>query len=75
MSDYNVLIHLHKKHLPLVGQGVDVAMVTDSTHPQHHSHRSTHIPVTDFNPAEKYLTELEVNVTECTCVLVCMRGV
>ena len=62
LTGYNVLIHLHKKHLPLAAQGVDVTMTTtDSTHSKK-SHRGhpTHFPITDFNPVEKYLRELEV---------------
>ena len=61
VTGYNVLIHLHKKHVPLAAQGVDVAMTTDSAHSkQSRRGHPTHFPVTDFNPAEKYLAELEV---------------
>jgi U3 small nucleolar RNA-associated protein 22 len=65
MTDYNILIHLHKKHLPLASHGVDVAVATGSTHPKHSSRaRPTHFPITDFNPVKKYLTELESAFSE-----------
>ena len=69
LRDYNVLIHLHQRHLPLLEQGVDVTMATrDPTH-KAHTHRMgrtkcSHLPVVDFNPAQQYLRELEV----CHCL-------
>ena len=62
LTGYNVLIHLHKKHVPLAPLAVDVAMETGSTHTKHSSSKEpTHFPVTDFNPVEIYITELEVS--------------
>ena len=61
LTGYNILIHLHKKHVPLVAQSVDAVMETGSTHSKKSSRiNPTHFPITDFNPVEKYLTELEV---------------
>ena len=70
MTGYNVLIHLHKKHLPLAAQGVDVAMATDSTHSkQSRRGHPIHFPITDFNPVEKYLKELEVRNSTMTSII------
>lgn len=65
LQDYSVLIHLHKRHLPLSEQGVD-AMATGSTHRTHPmKHRKySHMPVVDFNPVDKYLSELEATFSE-----------
>ena len=58
---YNVLIHLNKRHLPLATQAVDVAMETSSAHTKHSSRKKpAHFPITDFNPVEHYLADLEV---------------
>jgi U3 small nucleolar RNA-associated protein 22 len=60
LTGYNVLIHLTKKHVPLAALAVDVAVETGSTHTRNSSQKDpTHFPVTDFNPVEKYLAELE----------------
>ena len=63
LDDYSVLIHLHKRHLPLAHQAVD-PVETGSSH-QSHEHkrqRFTHLPVVDFNPVQNYLRELEVGI-------------
>ena len=66
LTGYNVLIHLTKKHVPLAALAVDVAVETGSTHTRNSSQKDpTHFPVTDFNPVEKYLAELEVSLTRC----------
>lgn len=69
LQDYSVLIHLHQRHLPLLEQGVDVTMATRDPAHKAHTHRTSrtkcsHLPVVDFNPAQRYLCELEV----CHCV-------
>jgi U3 small nucleolar RNA-associated protein 22 len=65
LTGYHVLIHLHKKHVPLAGQAVDAAVETGPTHTKGSSQRHpTHFPITDFNPVEKYLIELESAFSE-----------
>lgn len=65
LHDYNVLIHLHQRHLPLSEQGVDVTTATEGSPHKPHSHRKahekySHLPVVEFNPVQQYLQELEV---------------
>ena len=63
LTGYNVLIHLHKKHVPLAAQAVDAAMDTGPAHTKNSSKKQpVQFPVTDFNPVEKYLTDLEVSL-------------
>lgn len=62
MDAFNVIIHLHKRHLPRSCQAVDAGtLATDSAHktPNYMS-KPTHLPVVDFDPALLYLKELEV---------------
>ena len=65
LTGFNVMIHLHKKHVPLAAQAVDAAMETGlAHHTRRTSKKPTHFPVTDFNPVERYLRELEVSVAQ-----------
>ena len=65
LHDYNVLIHLHQRHLPLSEQGVDVTGAAEGSPHKPHPHRKghemySHLPVVGFNPVQQYLQELEV---------------
>ena len=70
LDDYNVLIHLHKRHLPFAHQAVDT-METGSSHKSHDHKRlhPTHLPVVNFNPVQIYLQELEVYGAKLSCSL------
>ena len=70
LDDYNVLIHLHKRHLPFAHQAVDI-METGSSHKSHDHKRlhPTHLPVVNFNPVQIYLKELEVYGAKLSCSL------
>ena len=57
MEDFDLLIHLNKKHVPQSGLAVDAV----GTRPRPRRSRSyTHLPVVDFDPVQLYLKELEV---------------
>ena len=69
LDDFDVLIHLHRRHLPRSHQAVD-GMVTGCSHRMLNGcGRCTHLPVVDFDPAQIYLKELEVCVVAVFSVL------
>lgn len=58
LNDFNILIHLHKRHLPRYHQAIDCPASTSSSRTTCSNYK--HLPVVDFDPVMELLHELEV---------------
>ena len=64
LHDFDLLIHLNKKHVPLSQLAVDTMATGPTPHKPNWPYKPTHFPVVNFDPAQLFLKELEVRIFE-----------